>query len=157
MSKRKAYRPKPVHGNPLTYMFSGLMRIDPHELVELRLKNLKAIVDVTTGQANCETWNKITGCVNISLILTEYGIGQDYHDDLVAGREALISMGRRYLEHDRFGFTGEELRTINLMMEIHDAQLEIARVIDIERAVMEIDRRLRLGINTFHIVEREVA
>lgn len=157
MSKRKAYKPKRVITNPLNFLFSGLKRINPDELTELRIKNHKAIVDVTTGQSDRETWNKITGCVNISLILTEYGLGRDYHDDLIAGRDALIAMGRRYLKHDRFGFTGDELKTINQMMEIHDAQLEIARVIDIERAVAEIDRRLRHGINTFHVVEQVAA
>ena len=147
----KAYRPKQIVANPLNYLFGGLKRIDPDNLVTLNCQNHAALVTIISGRGTRATWDKLTGCINMALIMCELGTGDEYRTTLEAGREALITLGRRYLKHGTSAFTGGELTAMNEAMAVHDAQLEVSRVIDVERAYAEIDRRLRHHINTFNV------
>jgi hypothetical protein len=147
----KAYRPKQIVMNPLNYLFGGLKRIDPDNLVTLNCQNHAALATIVSGRGTRATWDKLTGCINMALIMCEYGTGDEYRTTLEGGREALIALGRRYLKHGKFAFTGDELTAINEAMAVHDAQLVVSRVIDVERADAEIERRLRHHINTFNV------
>ncbi len=51
-------------------------------------------------------------------------------------------MAKRGLERSRFLFTGPELTSMNLGMEIHDAQLDACTVQQLERALDFVAREL---------------
>lgn len=94
----------------------------------------------------------MVGCLNVALVLCEQGVGQEYRDELVAGREALLACGMRSVEKGRFAFTGDELRAMNEALAVHDAQLENIRAIDVERAANEVIRRLNHRINSTSVM-----
>ena len=72
---------------------------------------------------------------------------------LRAGQDALEQLGKRYLKLKKFVLTGDERNALNDVMDVHEAQLKALRVVDIERAYQEIQRRLRHGINLTKIKE----
>lgn len=53
-------------------------------------------------------------------------------------------MAKRGLEKNRFLFTGEEMKAVNLAMEIHDAQLEQSSVQELERMIDYVTEQIRL-------------
>lgn len=145
--KRKAYRPKEVVQNPLNYVFGGLKRIDAEHLQTRKIKNHKALADMATGCGNRAAFDLIVGLINMANIMCELGTGDQYRAEMLAARDTMMIVRERYFEIGRFVFKGDELKAMTLALEIHDAQLEASRVIDVERAADEVVRRVRLGIN----------
>lgn len=144
---RKTHRPKEIVQNPLNFFFGGLKRIDSEHLQTLNIKNHKALADLATGQGNRAAFDQIIGAINMANIMCERGIGDEYRADMLAARDAMMVVRERYFQIGRFVLKGDELKVLTQAMEIHDAQLDAARVIDVERAADEVTRRVRLGIN----------
>lgn len=147
LKRNKKYKPKAVVLNPINYFMGGLKRIEEGHLVELNSKNHAAMLCICNGTGTKEHFDQLTGMQNMALVLTEMHFDNQYLQLLYAGRDALHSLGQRYLKHQKFILTGEEMQKINNVLEIHEAQLEALRIIDIERAYDEIQRRLKHGIN----------
>lgn len=144
---RKAYRQKEIVQNPLNFYFGGLKRIDGEHLQTLNIKSHKALADMATGHGNREAFDLIIGAINMANIMCERGIGDEYRAEMLAARDAMMEVRERYFQIGRFVLKGEEMKTLTLAMEIHDAQLEASRVIDVERAADEVVRRVKHGIN----------
>lgn len=154
MKKRnKAYRPKTVVQNPLHYFLGGLKRMDEEHLTDLNLKNHAAMFSICQGRGTRDDWDKLVGMMNMALVLAETHFDLQYHDLLSTGRDALQAVGRRWLSLQRFVFRGAELQALNDAIEVHEAQLAALRVIDVERASEEVQRRIKFHINTMKIVE----
>ena len=149
--RRKAYKPKPVVQNPLNFIFGGLKRIDPEHLTDLNVKNHAAMHAMVHGRGTRDAWDLLVGAINMANVMCELGTGAEYRAELLAGRDALLAIGRRYLMVGRFAFTDDEMRAMNLALEVHDAQLEASRVIDVERATDEVIRRVKNNSNTVRI------
>lgn len=154
MKKRnKKYVPKQVVQNPLNFFFGGLKKIDPDHLVELNIKNHRAMEAICKGEGTKEHFDQLAGMQNMALVLTELHFDNQYLEMLYAGRDALHALGTRFLKHKKFVLTGEEMQKINNVLEVHEAQLEALRVIDVERAYDEIQRRLKHNINVHKIID----
>ena len=145
--RNKAYRPKALITNPLSFVFSGMQRIEGEHLTDLQVKNHSAMYEMVQGRGTRDGWDKLVGMINMSIVICELGTGAEYHAELLAGRDALYSVCVRYRSIGKFIFTGDEMNAMNTALQIHDAQLEISRVIDIERATDEVIRRIRTGVN----------
>lgn len=154
MKKRtKKYRPKQIILNPVDYLRGGYKRVEGEYLTELQIKNEMALLNVLQGKAATEDWDKLVGAVNMSLVITEQYFDDKFRELLLAGRDALQSLGKRQLKIGRFVLTGEEKTAIENMMEVHEAQLKALRVVDIERAYDEVMRRLRSKTGNVKVVE----
>ena len=154
MSKpRKKYKPKTIVQNPLNYFLGGLKRVDAENLTELNVKNSKAMLSICNGQGTRDDWDQLVGMQNMGLVLAEIHFDMQYHDILIVGRNALHAVGKRWLEHKKFVFKGDELQSLNDSIEVHEAQLNALRVIDVERAFNEVQRRIKNNINTKRVME----
>ena len=149
MKKRtKKYKARDVIQNPLNFFLGGLKRIGGEHLTELNSKNHASILAITQGRATKEHFDQLTGMVNMALVLTEMHFNNEYLAMLYESHDALHALGQRYLKIGKFVFKAEELNSMNSAIEVHEAQLDVLRVIDVERAYDEIQRRLKYHINT---------
>ncbi len=154
MKKRsKKYKPKIIVQNPINYFFGGLKKAEPEVLTELQVKNHFAMNKLCKGIAVKDDFDKLASVINMALVLTEQHFDNQYHEMLLKARDALHDIGMRFRKMNVFVLRGDEMQAINEAMEVHDAQLEALRVIDIERAYDEIQRRLKHGINVVKIKE----
>ena len=62
-------------------------------------------------------------------------LGRDWSDEIKAGLDALHAVGKRGVESGRFILKADELNAMNLVMEIHDTQLQNTTVRDMEKAM----------------------
>ena len=155
MKKRnKKYKAKPVVQNPLNYFFGGLKKIDGEHLTNLNVKNHAAMFKLTTGIGERSDWDMIVGASNMAIVMCEQHFDNQYHEMLITGRDALHAIGKRYLEKDKFIMTGDEMQAINNLLDVHEAQLNALRVIDVERAYDEVLRRINHGVNVKRIVDK---
>jgi len=150
---RKKYRPKPISYNSINYVIGGFKKLDEEHMVNVQAKNSAALWSISSGHGTKEHFDVLVGMSNMAKVLCETQFDMKYIEILRSGQDALEQLGKRYLKIKKFVLSGDELRALNDVIEIHSAQLEALRVIDIEKAWNEIQRRLRHGINLTKIKE----
>lgn len=84
--------------------------------------------------------------------MIEQGIGREYLEQMTAAKEAMLEVGKRLVKHGKIVFKGDELKILNEAMDIHEAQLDNTRAIDVDRAAMEVERRVRNKINSTSVM-----
>lgn len=153
MRKRSKYRPKPVLQNPLGYVLESLTPVSQHDsfLIDVKIKAHMALVNLTQGKAVREDIDMLIQSVNVAEALYRMGFGTEYGDVMRDGLDALYSVGIRGVESGRFVLKAEEMKALNTVIELHDAQLEVITVRDMERAhklVVEEFRQKRVRLIT---------
>jgi len=151
--RNKRYTPKYIATNPISTFFGGLSGDHAEHLAVVNITNHGAMAAIVQGNGTKAEFDRIVGAINMGNVLCEQGIGNEFREAMLAGRDALLQVGRRSLKSGRFGFTGDELKAMNEAMLLHDTQLENIRSIDITRAADEVVRRLRHNVNTQFIKE----
>lgn len=142
MKKRSAYRPKPKLINPLMYVLESLKPVREHDsfLIDLKIKNHGAMSSLTRGEANRDDMDALITMVNVVEALYRLGYGQEYGDVVRDGLDALHEVGKRGVATGRFVLKSKEMSDLNTVMELHDAQMEVITVKDMER-VTEMVRK----------------
>lgn len=142
MRKRSKYKPKVVRADTMSYVKSGLKKFDDVEVaVNLRLKNHLALEALRLGKADKDEIDKLIAVFNVveGLCRVNPKFGQDWAKEIREGQDGLFEVCRRGLESGRFICKGDEWVALNLVMEIHDAQLDSATVKDLELAMDIVD------------------
>lgn len=136
MRKRSSYRPKPQLPNPVAWIINGFKPISQAGIVNVQIKNHNAIDALRKGIADREDIDCIIEALNIAEALQRLGIGDEYKDELREAQDALYAVSRRGIDREyRFVLKAQELVSINLGMEIHDAQIEVTNIEQMEKAI----------------------
>ena len=138
MRKKSKYKPKGVRVNALSWVLEGLK---PFASVDasttLRIKNNDAMDALRRGDATKADIDVLIGTFNMAeaYMRLRPELGADWADEIKAGLDALHAVGKRGLASGRFILKASELVAMNLVMEIHDAQLDNTTVKDMEKAM----------------------
>jgi hypothetical protein len=139
MSKpRRKYKPKGVRLDVMAWVKSGMLPINKvdHAGVTLKIKNHAALASITHGTGCRDDIDIVIAAMNITEALALLGKGKDWHAEIRAAQDAILTMGKRGLANgDRFLFTGPEMQAVNLAMDVHDAQLDECTVAELEKAL----------------------
>lgn len=153
--RNKKYRPKPVIENPLG-AFGGMGLAHAEHLQLIQVRRHKALADMAQGHGTRESWELLRGAINVGCVMCDQGIATEFRDELIAGRTALLEVGKRAMMTGRFVMKGQELSALTEALDCHVAQLENVRAIDVDRACREADRRVIHRINSTSVT-RELA
>lgn len=136
MKKRSKYRPKGVLINPVAYVLESMKPVKYHDgfLIDLKIKNHGAMEALTKGRAQRSDMDLLINMGNTVEALYRLGFGEDYGDVIKQGLDALHDVGQRGVQTGRFILKAHEMSHLNLLMELHDAQMEVITVKDMERA-----------------------
>lgn len=149
MSKpRKKYKPKGVRLDVMAYVKQGMAPMTSHNdaVLALRIKNHAALTAITQGKAVRDDIDILISAVNMTEALAIHGLGSDWRAEITAAQEAILTMTRRGIERgDKFIFTGPELQAVNLAMDVHDAQIDQASVLDLEKALSKVQQEIKAG------------
>lgn len=138
MRKRSKYKPKGVRLDATTYVLNGfrLVSTTGGAALDLKIKNHSALEALRTGQAKRYDLDSIISALNVSEALSRLGIGHEYTNEIREGQDALLELSRRGINReDRFVAKASELMAINYGMELHDAQLDITTIAQLEKAL----------------------
>lgn len=148
MRKKSKYKPKGVRLDVMSWVKSGMMltsKVGGGSIItQTRIKNHIAIEALRKGEATVDDIDALINAFNVTEALAIMKIGDDYRAEIKAGQDALFTLGVRAKERGRFVATGPELMSINLAMEIHDAQLDICTVAEMEKALDYVWEQIRL-------------
>ena len=155
MRKRSKYRPKPVLVNPLGYVIESMTPVTKHEnfLLDLKIKNSEAMVALMQGHATKADMDILIAMSNVTEALHQMGFGAEYQDVCLNGRVAILSVVIRAGKHGRFTPTGPEIQLLNLLMELHDAQMDIVTVRDIEKALALVKFKIQYDKDTIKLAK----
>ena len=145
MRKRSKYKPKGVRLDVMRYVIEGMKPMASHPAaLDLRIKNHQALASITRGQGSREDVDVVINALNITEALAKkVELGDQYNTEIRAAQDAVYQMARRGLEKSRYVFTGPEMKSVNLAMEIHDAQIDAASVADLELALDFVESEIR--------------
>lgn len=147
---RKRYKPKPILWDTMAYVQQELTPVSKHDsyLLDLQLKNSQAMAALLRGTATKEDMDTLIAMSNITESLRLMGFGKEYLEVAVAGREALIRIAVRAVKVLRFVPTGPEIKALNELMELHDAQMEVITIQDMCNALDRAKALIRKGQTT---------
>lgn len=146
--KRSKYRPRGVIVDTMAHVSVGLKPLSEIDdaLVILRIKNHDALANIAQGKGTRSDLDVVIAALNIAEALIMQNVASAYKEQLRHGQDAMKTMAARGRElGDRFVCTGQELTAINWAMEIHDAQLEVINVAQLETAIKKVAAIVRSG------------
>jgi hypothetical protein len=147
MKKRSKYKPRPVLANPVAYVMESLTPLSARRslLVDLKIKNHAAMTALTQGVANRNQMDVLIAMSNMIEALWRLGFGAEYEAIMKEGRQAVFDVCRRGLSIGRFVLRGPEMMALNLLMELHDAQMEVITLRDLERGIELVRKHAKPG------------
>lgn len=147
MRKRSKYKPKGVRLDVMSWIKSGMLKANAvgggSIITQTRIKNHIAIEALRKGEATKDDMDAMISAFNVTEALAIQGMGAEYKTEIRAGQDALYNIGARAKEKGRFVLTGPELTAINTTMEIHDAQLDVCTVAELEKALDYVWEQIR--------------
>jgi len=133
--------------NPMGYVMDGLSPMAEHadQLLTLRLKNHAAMVELLQGRATPAHMGMLIAMYNITEALHKMGFGAEYAGEVTSGRETLINIVQRSHKIGRYTPTGAEVAALNSLMELHDAQMDVVTVKDMDNAIKMAAKEINSG------------
>lgn len=146
MRKRSKYKPKGVRLDNMTWVQAGMKKVDDISAgTTLKIRNHDAMNNLRLGAATRRDIDAIIDAVNITEALANRGIGEDWKPEIREGQDAVLALARRGVANNyHFIARGPELTALNLIMSVHDAQLETVTVKQLETAMDDVMESLRL-------------
>ena len=144
MRKRSKYRPRRVLLDTMAFVQESLTPVAKHDsyLLDMKIVNSMAMASLMKGTATKRDMDVLVAMSNIVEALYELGFGRQYQDVATEGRYAILSIVYRAVERLRFVPTGEDIKRLNTLMELHDAQMDVITIADMERAIALAKRRI---------------
>ena len=147
MRKRSKYRPRHILVNPLGYVLESMTPVSQHDnyLIDLKIKNHMAMAALTHGHATRDDMDKLISMNNVVHALLRMGHGTEFKQYMDAGREALYEVCSRGAATKRFLCRGPEITALNELLELHDAQMDVVTIRDMEKAIALVELEQKTG------------
>jgi hypothetical protein len=146
MSKpRKKYKPKGVRMDALTWVISGFKKVAevPDAGTKLMLKNHVSFDEVREGRGDTHHVDNLISMVNMAEALAKRQLGRDWLEEIREAQDAIYQMAQRGVSGKPFLFTGEELKAVQTIVELHDEQLRNCSVRTLELALEDIEKEFK--------------
>lgn len=150
---RKKYRPKPIIKDTIAWALSGVKTIadDRGAMLAKKVLNSDALAALCQGRATKSDMNTLIHMHNACEALWQAGFGTEYAEVLIRGKAALLDVCERGVKLSRFVLKAEEHQALNDLLELYDAQMEVATLRDVARAdakaLFEIATKKAIVIN----------
>jgi hypothetical protein len=146
MRKRSKYRPKHVLLNPMGFVMENLSPVRSHTsfMLDLKIKNHGAMTLLTTGKAKHTDIDVLIQMVNMTEAFARLGFGKDYSDVVRDGLQALRDVAKRGAVSGSFVLKAHEMNAMNTVMELHDAQMDVVTLKDMDAAIALVREEYRL-------------
>jgi hypothetical protein len=146
MSKpRKKYKPKGVRMDALTWVISGFKKVAevPDAGTKLMLKNHVSFDEIREGRGDTHHVDNLISMVNMAEALAKRQLGRDWLPEIGEAQDAIFAMAQRGVSGKSFIFTGEELKAVQTIMELHDEQLRQCPVRTLELSLDDIAKEFK--------------
>ena len=146
MKKRSKYRPRKVFSDPVAWVINGFKPMsESGEAISLKIKNHSALTDVTQGLGDRHKVDILIAAMNMAeaLHIVNPALGKEYAPEIKAAQDAIYNMAKRGVQKGSFVFTGPEMQAMNTGMEVHDAQLDVCTIAELENAIKYVHEAIK--------------
>ena len=142
---KKKYVPKAVIQDPIRYLVQGNNPAEPEAITKVKINHHMAMLAITQGKGGPSDWQVVANALNCAVVLAEMGYGVEYVPEVVKAQGAMVMIRDRLKASGRITIKAMEMQAINEALALHDEQLEIATVRDMEKAILHVEAQLRRG------------
>lgn len=152
---RKKYKPKPQLTNPLGYVLEGMetVRSRADHMLKFKIKNSAALLALMRGNATKQDMNILVAVSNMTETLCSMGFGKEYSAVAVDGREAILKIVFRAVDKLKFVPTGPEITAVRELVELHEQQMGVITIAEMDKAIALADKQLRAKKNVIRLPE----
>jgi hypothetical protein len=146
VSKKKSkYKPKGIRMDTLTWVISGFKKVAevPDAGTKLMLKNHVSFDEIREGRGDTHHVDNLITMVNCAEALAKRQLGRDWLEEIGQAQDAIFAMAQRGISGKPFLFTGEELKAVQTIVELHDEQLKNCPVRTLELALQDIEKEFK--------------
>ena len=145
MKKRSKYKPKGVRMDAMTWVISGFKKVAdvPDAGTKLMLKNHVSFDEIREGRGDKHHVDNLIAMVNCAEALANRQLGRVWLEEIGQAQDAIYHMAQRGVSGKSFLFTGEELKAVQTIIELHDEQLKNCPVRTLELALEDIEREYK--------------
>ena len=142
MRKRSSYRPRPVVNDNMFYILSGNLPATAAATTIARIKvaNHGAMDSLTKGKGTKADVIALGHMLTTAEALARHNLGRDWLPELAEARKALSDLTMR---SGNFVMKANEIKALNLALEVHDAQLEGCTIKQLEDAIKAAKNAIR--------------
>lgn len=109
----------------------------------MRLVGHEAMDSLRRGEGTHEHLQSMVEAANVAETLAKlHGLGKDWLPEISEARSCLHALSERGAAIGRYTMKANELKALNLLLEIHDAQLDACSVQTLGKAVEYIRQRM---------------
>jgi hypothetical protein len=119
--------------------------MDRRARLELEGDAWLCMTTMLAGHGNEETWGVIVKNLNVAMILTELGYGEELYDLLKDAMAGAFRAQIRAKRSGRWGFDGPAAASIREALEYHQVQLQAASKAHVYEALQIMNQRLADG------------
>ena len=118
---------------------------DGRWLAEVRLKNHSAVTEFVRGRGNKGNMEYIVQMHNMTRGLILAGFGVDLTSIVLDSEKVIQAIAARVRAKGTFTLYANEIEALNALLELHDAQLSVATIGDLDRAYKKLKAEFRGG------------
>lgn len=122
-------------------------QLDASQLRDLGIGYHGALAAIVQGSGTWDDANTLALAANVALLLCEHGLGLDEIVTVHRAQEAVVNLTQRGTLGGRYVLTGAELRDLQALLELHEAQMAHEACTEgvMVAALAEIKRRATAG------------
>lgn len=140
---RRKYKPKPINPSALVDAVASRQPMERAKQQDVSIVAHQAMRALVSGDGTEFDVEHLAVATNLSMLLTELGVGREYLAVAIAGQEAVVRCRARAERTGKWGLDGPAIAAIDLALELHDQQVEIATQAQMSAAIREMHRRQR--------------
>lgn len=142
---RKKYKPKGIRPDLISWVISGFKKVAdvPDAGTKLMLKNHVSFDEVREGRGDTHHVDNLISMVNMAEALAKRQLGRDWLEEIREAQDAIYYMAQRGVSGKPFLFTGEEMKAVQIIVELHDEQLRNCSVRTLELALEDIEKEFK--------------
>ena len=103
-------------------------------MLDRQLKAAAGLEAIMRGTAVKDHVSDVIAAHNMVVALQRFKTGDEYRAITLASSDALVSIAERFNKFGHYGATGLEIKALQDLRELHNAQLEATCVGDVQRA-----------------------
>ena len=145
MRKRSKYRPYRVDAGAGMHAIAMQHNMADDQLLDLGMAIHTSIERMRLGMGIEVDFHTLAAMVNVSLILCERGVGNEFEQVVKDAQDALIEILQRNRRTGKWAFSGSGLQAINAAAQLHEQQIALVPRAACRDAMIECRRRMQRG------------
>ena len=156
MRKKGKHFPRRVDPLAAFRSASRQLPLDNGQKLQLGVVLRTHLEALRTGKADATAFHNLASAVNVSMVLAERGLGEDYSELIGGAQQAMVRLKGNGDRKGRWLLDGPNLNALKWWLEVYESQLEVVSQQEAMDALEEVDRRVRRG-QIFETVQEEAA